>query len=96
MKIKCYECKKVFDASKGFYVERRIIDPKTIPATTFPTGYGYCSQECASRRHILEHDIDLQDFGNYEETDATVMVTSHDGGVRGEILRVRPKSAKAS
>jgi len=96
MKIKCYECKKVFDARKGFYLERRIMNPKTIPAATFPTGYGYCSQECASRHHILEHDIDLQDFGNYEEAGATVMVTSHDGGVRGEVLRLRPKSAKAS
>ena len=89
MKIKCYECKKLFDATEGFYVERRITNPDVIPASTVPTGYGYCSKECADRRHILEHDIDLQDLGNYEETDSSVVVTSPDGGVRGEILNVQ-------
>lgn len=96
MKIKCYECKKVFESTQGFYVERRIVNPKTIPAATAPTGYGYCSSECADRHHILEYNSDLQDFGNYEETDSSVVVTSHDGGVRGEILRLREKTAKTS
>ena len=65
-----------------------------IPAKTMPTGYGYCSLECAARHHILEEDIELQDFGNYEETDATVVMTSPDGGVRGEVLQVRDRLRK--
>jgi hypothetical protein len=96
MKIKCYECKKVFEHSQGFYVERRIINPKSIPAATEPTGYGYCSRTCADRHHLLEQESDLQDFGNYEEADSSVVLTSHDGGVRGEILRLRDKSAQSS
>ena len=86
MKIKCYECHKLFDNTTGFYIERRIMNPDAIPAITMPTGYEYCSPECAVRHHILEDDIELQDFGNYEETDSSIVMTSPDGGVRGEVL----------
>ena len=67
----------------GFYIERRVTNPDAIPAETELTGYGYCSPECAARHHILEEDIELQDIGNYEETDASLLMTSPDGGVRG-------------
>jgi hypothetical protein len=88
MNITCYECGKLFDESSGSYVERRITNPDMIPAEAETTGYGYCSEQCAARHHILEQDADLQDLGNYEETDSSVVITSLDGGLRGEVLRV--------
>ncbi|PIE31509.1 hypothetical protein CSA56_18055 [candidate division KSB3 bacterium] len=89
MKITCYECGKSFHESNGFYIERRITNPGTIPAESETTGYGYCSEQCADRHHILEQDAELQDLGNYEEADASVVVTSLDGSLRGEVLRVQ-------
>jgi len=89
MLIRCYECQKLFREPHGFYVERHILDPNTIPAQTETTGFGYCSAACAERHHILAHDSELQDFGNYEETNDTILVTTVDGGVRGEFLRRR-------
>ena len=80
----------------GFYVERRVTNPNAIPAETELTGYGYCSPECAARHHILEEDIELQDIGNYEETDASVLMTSPDGGVRGEGGRSPARGADLS
>jgi len=89
MNIRCYECGKLFDESGGFYIERRITNPDTIPAETELTGNGFCSEQCADRHHILEQDTGLQDLGNYEETDSSVVLTALDGGFRGEVLRVR-------
>ena len=88
MKIHCYECGREFKMTTGFYIERRVTNPDAIPAETELTGYGYCSPECAARHHILEEDIELQDIGNYEETDASLLMTSPDGGVRGEVLQI--------
>ena len=88
MKTHCYECGREFKAANGFYVERRVTNPDVIPAETELTGYGYCSPECAARHHILEEDIELQDLGNFEEADTSLVMTTPDGGVRGEVLRV--------
>ena len=89
MKINCYECGKLFDSDKGVYIERRITNPEVIPAVTESTGYGYCSEHCAERHHTLERNSDIQDFGNYEETEDSVLIDSPDGGFRGEVLRVQ-------
>lgn len=89
MKITCYECGKIFEDDAGFYLERRVTNPEIIPAVTESTGYGYCSEECAERHHMLEKNSEIQDFGNYEETQESVLMSSPDGGVRGEVLRIQ-------
>lgn len=89
MLFTCYECGKKFEGRTGFYLERRITNPEVIPAETENTGYGYCSEQCAERHHLLERNSRMQDFGNYEETQGSVVISTSDGGVRGEILRVQ-------
>ena len=89
MKITCYECGKIFDDDAGVYSERRVTNPEVIPAVTESTGYGYCSEQCAERHHQLEKNNEVQDFGNYEETDDSILINSPDGSVRGEVLRMQ-------
>ncbi len=91
MKLTCYECGKLFEETLGYYIERRIINPDAIPAETAATGHGYCSPECAELHHILDEDVSLQDLGNYEETESSVVMSSPDGGFRGEVLKIRTR-----
>jgi hypothetical protein len=89
MKITCYECGKFFEHDEGAYIERRVTNPETIPPVTESTGHGYCSARCANRHHLRKQNSDMQDFESYEETNESILIIAHDGGICGEVLQIQ-------